>query len=123
MFAVPSKLTPLIFLAVSNCVAVPAFPLVDWLPAELTPGKSIFAVPSNDTPPMFLAVSNCVAVAALPPALPEMSPVICASTVNPANSADEPETTTFFHSAIILNFNYCFFFYLLKCCTPCTTVF
>jgi len=51
---------------------------VFWLPAELTPGKSMFPVPSNETPPMFRAVCNAVAVAALPvvePELPEVLPV------------------------------------------------
>ena len=47
-------------------VAVAAFPDVFWLPAELTPGKSIFAEPLNATPPIFLVVAKIVAVAAKP---------------------------------------------------------
>ena len=72
MFALPLKDTPLIVLAVSNTVAVAALPVVSWLPAVFTPGKSIFPVPSNETPPIFLAVCNAVAVAAFPVALPAL---------------------------------------------------
>ena len=36
MFAVPSKLTPCIVLAVSNAVAVAAFPVVSWLSVPIT---------------------------------------------------------------------------------------
>ena len=64
--AVPSKLTPLIVLAVARAVAVAALPEVSCVPDVLTPGKFMFAEPSNDTPPIFLAVSKAVAVAALP---------------------------------------------------------
>ena len=48
---------------VSALVAVAALPVVFWLPAVLTPGKSISALPLKDTPPMLLDV---VKVAALP---------------------------------------------------------
>ena len=44
-------------------VTVAAVPDVFWLPAVLTPGKSMFAVPSNDTPPIVLAVAKAVDVA------------------------------------------------------------
>ena len=64
--AVPSKLVPPIVLAVSNAVAVAAFPLVSWLPVVFTPAKSMFAVPLKETPPIVLAVANAVAVSALP---------------------------------------------------------
>ena len=47
-------------------VDVAAFPEVSWLPAVLTPGKSILALPLKLTPPMFLAVASIVAVAAFP---------------------------------------------------------
>ena len=66
MFPVPSKDTPCIVLAVANAVAVAALPVVSWLPAVFTPGKSILALPLKLTPPIFLAVANVVAVAALP---------------------------------------------------------
>ena len=66
MFAVPSKETPCIVLAVASAVAVAAFPDVSWSPVVFTPGKFMFAVPSNDTPPIVLPVSNAVAVPALP---------------------------------------------------------
>ena len=65
--AVPSKLVPPIVLAVSNAVAVAAFPLVSWLPVVFTPAKSMFAVPSKETPPIVLAVANAVAVSATTP--------------------------------------------------------
>ena len=48
---------------VSALVAVAALPVVFWLPAVLTPGKSISALPLKGTPPIFLVV---VKVAALP---------------------------------------------------------
>ena len=70
---VPSKLAEPVaspespkVLAVSSLVAEAAFPEVSWLPAVLTPGRSISAVPSNDTPPMLRALSKAVAVAAFP---------------------------------------------------------
>ena len=44
----------------------PEVPVVFWLPAVLTPGKSILEPPLNDTPPILRAVSRVVAVAALP---------------------------------------------------------
>ena len=72
------------------------------------------------------------------PKAPEMSDAICAEldnnpsgnceVIDPDNIVEAPksncvtalpETTTFFQLAIILNFNYLLFFYLLKCCTPC----
>ena len=52
--------------------AVAAFPEVFWLPAVLTPGRSMLAVPLNETPPMFLAVCRAVAVAALPEVEPDV---------------------------------------------------
>ena len=61
MFALPSKLIPLIVLAVARMVAVAEFPEVSWFPAVLTPARSIFALPSNDTPPIVLAVAKVVA--------------------------------------------------------------
>ena len=42
-------------------VAVAALPVVFWLPAVLTPGKSILALPSKETPPMVLAVVRVAA--------------------------------------------------------------
>ena len=54
MFALPSKLTPLMVLAFANVVAVFANAI------------AIFAVPSKDVPPMVLAVANAVAVALFP---------------------------------------------------------
>ena len=39
IFAEPSKLVPLIVLAVASAVAVAAFPEVSWSPDVLTPGK------------------------------------------------------------------------------------
>ena len=59
-------------LILSACVAVPD---VSWLPAVLTPGKSISALPLNDTPPIFLADCNVVAVSALPVRFPVTLPV------------------------------------------------
>ena len=41
MFAVPSKLTPAMVLAVAKAVAVAAFPEVFWFPEVLTPGRFI----------------------------------------------------------------------------------
>ena len=52
-----------------------AVPDVFWLPAILTPAKSMFDVPSNDTPPINLAVCNCAAETAAPVILPVMLPV------------------------------------------------
>ena len=51
--------------------ALVAVPLVFWLPAVLTPGRSMSAPPLNDTPPIFLAVCNKLAVAELPVQLPD----------------------------------------------------
>ena len=64
MFALPSKLTPLIVLAVSRAVAVAAFPEVSCVPAILTPARFILAVPSKETPPIVRAVARAVAVSA-----------------------------------------------------------
>ena len=64
MFALPSKLTPLIVLAVSNIVAVAALPLVSWFPVVFTPARLILAVPSKETPPIVRAVARAVAVSA-----------------------------------------------------------
>jgi hypothetical protein len=44
----------------------PAEPVVFWLPAMFTPGKSMLAVPLKDTPPIVRAFWSAVAVAALP---------------------------------------------------------
>ena len=63
IFAVPSKLVPPIVLAFWSAVAVAALPVVFWLPAVLTPGRSILDEPLNETPPIVRAV---VKVAALP---------------------------------------------------------
>ena len=49
-----------------------ALPLVSWLPAVFTPGKSILELPLNDTPPIVLAVAKVAAVAALPSILPDI---------------------------------------------------
>ena len=54
MFALPSKLTPCIVLAVASVVAVAARP------------TAILVEPSKLVPPIVLAVSKVVAVAALP---------------------------------------------------------
>ena len=54
MFALPSKLTPLIVLAFAKVVAVVA------------KATAIFALPSKEVPPIVLAVANIVAVAAFP---------------------------------------------------------
>ena len=78
----PSKfpLTPVtspvnvIVRAVAHFVAVPALPVVFWLPAVLTPGRSIAAEPLKDTPPIVLAVASVVAVPALPVTLPVTFP-------------------------------------------------
>jgi hypothetical protein len=43
-----------------------AEPEVFWLPAVLTPGRSMFADPLKLTPPIVRAVWSVVAVAALP---------------------------------------------------------
>jgi len=94
MFAVPSNDTPFIFLAVANFIAVAAFPVVDPAVPETFPV----------TLPVTLPVKSPVTSPVTSPTIP------VPSTVNPANSADDPETTTFFHSAIIVNFNYCFYF-------------
>ena len=53
IFADPSKLTPLIVLALANIVAVSASAI------------EIFALPSKEVPPIVLAVASLVAVAAL----------------------------------------------------------
>jgi len=45
-----------IVLPVAHVVAVAALPVVLWLPAVFTPGKSILALPLNETPPIVLAV-------------------------------------------------------------------
>ena len=63
MLAEPLKLVPLIVRAV---VRVAALPVVFWVPAVFTPGRSMLALPLNETPPMVRAVAKVVAVAALP---------------------------------------------------------
>ena len=61
MFAVPSKDTPCIVLALAKAVAVAAKP------------TEILAVPSKLVPPIVLAVAKAVAVAALPVMSPEVN--------------------------------------------------
>jgi hypothetical protein len=62
--------------ATVTAVAIAAVPLVFWLPAELTPGRSILAEPLKLTPPILRAVANVVAVAAFPVQLPELPEVL-----------------------------------------------
>jgi len=42
-------------------VIPPEVPVVFWLPAVLTPGRSIAALPLKETPPMYCAVVNVAA--------------------------------------------------------------
>ena len=93
--------------------------------ADIVPAGAEASANVNPVSPTFTASD----LPACPDKLVVVNPVPpeptanCVSNVNPSNSADEPETTTFFHSAIILNFNYCFYFLFLKCCTPYNIIF
>ena len=91
MFWEPLKDTPPIVLGVVN---VAAEPVVSWLPASFTPGRSMFWEPLKDTPPIVLGV---VRVAAEPDHTPPdrvpVPSVILVPDTAPVNIPAAPDTS------------------------------
>ena len=90
-------------------VAVAALPEVFWLPAVLTPGRSMLAVPLNETPPMFRAVCRAVAVAALPEVEPDVVAEVAVdalpfreAVIVPAEKLPEPSRSTIWLAVLAL---------------------
>ena len=103
------KLTAEILFNKAALDAVAALPEVFWLPAVLTPGRSMLAVPLNETPPMFLAVCRAVAVAALPLVEPDVVAEVAVdalpfseAVIVPAEKLPEPSRSTIWLAVLAL---------------------